>query len=254
MKWAACLAFTVAVGFVSAKSTPQIIRSQMRANNPTVMDVVYKVTSDKPTVDVRALAFEDGERSFWKVVRPETFVKDADGNETAQNIGDGIAANVEHTLSWKVSSDWKTDLAKVKFEILTREDGVLPLDLITIPSVNGNPEITCSYNAQTDDDVLNAMYWYYADGADDLVLDDGYLKTAGGEDLVNRATLGNKPACVRYIAEKMGYVALTGALLDFARTATRKTLNFNSQSQQIAQKPSGELYMGNKAYLSLIHI
>lgn len=189
-------------------------------DDPTILDVVYKVTSDKATVDVRVLAFEDGERSFWKVVRPETFVKDADGNETAQNVGDGIAANAEHTLSWKVSSDWKTDLAKVKFEILTREDGVLPLDLITIPSVNGDPEITCSYNAQTDADVMNAMYWYYADGADDLALDNGYLKTASGEELVNRANLGNKPACVRYVAEKMGYLALTGTLLDFARTAT----------------------------------
>ncbi len=131
-----------------AATLPVIIRSQIRANDPTILDVDYIVCSGQPTVDVRALAFEDGERSFWKVVRPETFVKDTDGNETAPNIGDGIAANVEHTLSWKVSSDWKTDLAKVKFEILTREDGVLPLDLITIPAVNGrSPEVTCSYNA-----------------------------------------------------------------------------------------------------------
>ena len=76
-----------------AANTLVIVSSQIRANDPTILDVVYKVTSDKPTVNVRALAFEDGERSFWKVVRPETFVKDADGNETAQSIGDGIAAN-----------------------------------------------------------------------------------------------------------------------------------------------------------------
>ncbi len=231
--------------------SPEVVSARMRENDPTVMDVVYTVWSDKPTVDVRALAFEDGERSFWKVVRPETFVKDADGHETAQNVGDGIAANVEHTLSWKVSSDWKTDLAKVKFEILTREDGVLPLDLITIPSVNGNPEITCSYNAQTDADVLNAMYWYYADGADDLVLDDGYLKTPGGEELVNRATLGNKFVCVQYLVEKMGWTGMSGPLLDFARTATRKTLNFNSSVQNALVKQhdvSGELYAGDRAY------
>ena len=104
----------LAAAGVWAANTPVIVSSKVRASDPTVLDVVYKVTSDKATVNVRALAFEDGERSFWKVVRPETFI---DG--TAANIGDNIAANVEHSLAWKVSSDWDTDLAKVKFEILT---------------------------------------------------------------------------------------------------------------------------------------
>ena len=66
------------------KAVPIIVSSQIRANDSTILDVVYKVVSANPTVNVRALAFEDGERSFWKVVRPETFVKDVDGNETAR--------------------------------------------------------------------------------------------------------------------------------------------------------------------------
>ena len=123
MKKAIMAIAALAAGMATAATTPAIISSQVRANDPTVLDVVYRVTSDKSTVNVRALAFEDGERSFWKVVRPETFI---DG--TAANIGDNIAANVNHTLSWKVSSDWATDLAKVKFEILTSDMGQLPLD------------------------------------------------------------------------------------------------------------------------------
>ena len=118
--------FKTGVAFASLKvetftSFVEIESAQMRASDPTVMDVQYRVYSSSDTVNVRALAFEDGERSFWKVVRATTFVKDPDGNETACNIGDGITANVPHKLAWKVSADWKTDLAKVKFEVLCSE-------------------------------------------------------------------------------------------------------------------------------------
>ena len=76
------------------KTTPLIISSQMRKTDLTIMDVMYIVLSPHETVNVRALAFENGERSFQYVVRPETFVKDTNGVETACNVGDGIAANV----------------------------------------------------------------------------------------------------------------------------------------------------------------
>ena len=71
MKKTTWLVLVVAMAAASAlaSSTPMIVSSQVRANDPTVLDVVYRVTSDKPTVNVRALAFEDGERSFFKVVR-----------------------------------------------------------------------------------------------------------------------------------------------------------------------------------------
>jgi len=189
---------------VLAANTPQIISSQVRANDPTVLDVVYKVVSDKSTVNVRALAFEDGERSFWKVVRPETFVNDPDGNPTAQNIGDNIAANVEHKLAWKVSADWATDLAKVKFEILTSDMGQLPLDWVKIPGVNGVPDIEVTYNSQTDANLLNALYWYYASGMTDLTIENGYLKNTNDVTLVSRTSLSDQFAAIEYIADKMG--------------------------------------------------
>ena len=90
------------------KTTPIVLSSKMRENAPTIMDVTYIVHSTADTVNVRALAFEDGERSFWKVVRPETFENDPEGNPTVQNIGDNIEVSVPHKLSWKVSSDWAT--------------------------------------------------------------------------------------------------------------------------------------------------
>jgi len=195
MKWAAMLALALAAGGTLAATTPTIISSQVRANDPTVLDVVYKVVSDQPTVKVRALAFEDGTRSFFNVVRPETFVNDSQGNPTAQNIGDAIAPNVEHRLAWKVSSDWKTDLAKCTFEILVSDQGQLPMDLITIPATAKNGSFVVSYGSQKSADVFNAMLWYYAAKEKDLALDNGYLTAVNhafqpdGMPLVSRTAL-----------------------------------------------------------------
>lgn len=243
-KVGAVAAVFVAVNSLAA-STPVIVSSQVRANDPTVLDVVYRVTSDQPTVKVRALAFENGERSFWKVVRPETFV---DG--TAANIGDKIAANVEHKLSWKVSSDWATDLAKCKFEVLVSDQGTLPLDLITIPGVKGMQDVTVSYNAQTSANIFNALLWYYADKQADLRIEDGYLY-CGTDLLSNRTAPANMLLAANYIFGKMGLVAgLQGEILTYARNATRKTLNFNTATQHayLTNNLSGNVYVGEKAY------
>lgn len=237
-----------------AANTPVIVSSQTRANDSTILDVVYKVVSDKPTVNVRALAFEDGERSFWKVVRPETFVKDADGNETAQNIGDGIAANVEHKLAWKVSADWKTDLAKVKFEVLTSEMAQLPLKTVTIPAAGKSPEVKVYGNSQTAANCFNALLWHYADSAPDLQIDDGYLYWNRGNGartlLSNRTAVGEVSTAVTYIYLKMGLEPLSGALQAFVHDALRKDVWFNSSGQWAVKttKRPASLYIGEKAY------
>ena len=246
MKKAIMAIAAMAAGMATAATTPTIISSQVRANDPTVLDVVYRVTSDKPTVNVRALAFEDGERSFWKVVRPETFI---DG--TAANIGDNIAANVEHTLSWKVSSDWATDLAKVKFEVLTSEQGQLPLDWVKIPGVNGVPDIEVSYNSQTDANVLNALYWYYASGATDLTIEDGYLKDTKGRTLVARTAVSDQVAAIEYVADKMDLEMFGYSMLyHYAVDAMRKffSCSWHVLCMKGMTNVAGSRYIGEKAY------
>ena len=238
------------------ETSPVILSSVIRANDPTILDVTYMVTSDKPTVNVRALAFENGERNFFNVVRATAFVKDADGNETAQNIGDGIAANVEHKLAWKVSQDWKTDLAKAKFEILTSEMGTLPMEWINIPATEKNGAFTVSYGTQNNTDVFNAMLWYYASGAEDLALDNGYLTAtnhvtlADGAPLVSRTEIPYALNVIEYIYDKMGYGILNGAIQEYARRATRKELipgGVTIYAYKRKDAPS-QIYLGEKKY------
>ena len=206
----------------------EIVSARMRESDPTVMDVVYRVASTNATVNVRALAFENGERGFATVIRPETFIEGTDAN-----LGDGIAANVEHTLSWRVSSDWETDLAKVTFEVLAMESGatLLPMHFVTIPAAEGHPKIIVSvndlsagaYEITRDTTAFNGFYmrwpwylnydqygnisinygriighgplfsallWLYASNDPGIRLDDGVL-WAGQTELVRHAAFAN---------------------------------------------------------------
>ena len=193
------------------------------------MDVVYKVVSSKPTVKIRPLAFEDGERSFAKVVRPETFV---DG--TAPADWDAVEANVEHTLSWKVSSDWATRLAKVKFEILVCEDDLLPLELRTIPASDQYGKMKISWNAITEAQVFDALLWLYADKDPGLTLAGGVLRN--GSTLLASGSGSSNPNAIRYIYSKMGYQLLTGAPLSYANSETRLGLAPNQYAYKIVEE------------------
>ena len=205
--------------YLYALTEVNVLSAKIRETDPTILDVVYKVNSMFETVNVRALAFEDGERSFAKVVRPETFVEG-----TGANLGDGVAANVEHTVSWRVSADWAVDLAKVSFEILVSDEGQLPVELVTIPAAGTNAEMTINTKQPTQNGVFNALLWHYADHAEELTVVDGELKQ-GATLLAKNDCLANTTAPIAYVYGKMGYDLLTGDALDYARMATRWPLS-----------------------------
>ncbi len=195
-----------------------ILKAAMRPSDPTIMDVVYKVTSPKKTVKVRALAYENGNRSFKNAVPVLTF---ADG--TGVNVGDNIAANVEHTLSWQVAADWATDLTKVRFEVMVMDEGLLPLHFVTIPKTAKHAAIQYSDTVLTSTPILNALFWLYACQDDDLTLVDGHLSN-GDFELVNGTTIQNGARTVGWIYQKMGYSTLSGKNLEYVNSAARINL------------------------------
>ena len=211
----------------------KVISNAMRPSDPTIMDIKYKVTSTKDKVNVRILAFEDGNRSFAKVLRPETFV---DGTEA--NVGDGVAANEEHTISWQVSKDWNVDLAKVSIEVYVREDNLLPLQLTTIPAMGERAAVAFSRNVPDRDKVMNALYWLYADKATDLTLANGVLK-CGNTQLVNGSTLSDANA-VSYIYSKMGYGTLSGDTLKYVNELMRTNLNPSGLTQYAVKEDAAQ--------------
>lgn len=229
---------------------PIVVSSKVRENDPTILDVEYIVIANQEFIDVRALAFEDGERSFLKVVRPETFIEGTD-----KCIGDGITANKAHKLSWRISADWKVDLAKCMFEILVSYQSKLPLDLIRIPATRNSPEMTVVYNSPTQEDVFNALLWYYADRDPTLRNDKGYLYSTRmsktGDLLFKRADPIHLGFAAQFVYNKMGYDALSGELLSFVRNATRKPLWFNTSIQnayKIINEMDATIPVGAKGY------
>lgn len=195
-----------------------IVSAQMRPTDSTILDVVYRVKSKDSKVHVRVLAFEDGIRSFANVIRPETFVDD-----TAANVGDNITANEDHTISWRVSADWKTDLSKMKFEVLAMRNNYLPLELITIPAIEGHAAMTITWNSFSPAQIINALYWIYADKDINVSVSSGNLKQ-GTTVLMKGETLVDSAAALSYIYFKMGYSVLNGDKLTYARQATRLPL------------------------------
>ena len=186
-----------------AKPKVEILSTQMRTTDPTVMDVSYKVTSANDKVNVRALAFENGVRSFANVVRPSTFLE-------GSVVGDSVSANTVNSFAWKVSADWKVDLAQVAVEVLAKEvdEGLVPLDLVTIPAHGSYGAVTCSTNVVSDAEYRDALYWLYADGDADLTLKDGWLRDAQGRILVKGDVLQGDGYVGEFIRGKMGCDAM----------------------------------------------
>jgi hypothetical protein len=218
------------MGYIDDALEVEIVSSAVRENDPAVMDVVYKVYSDKARVKVRALAFQDGQRNLAKAVPVKTLIEGTDAN-----IGDSIAANVEHKLSWKVSADWATDLAKVKFEVLAVEDDLLPLELQTIPATANHAAMKISWNRLTDNKVFDALLWLYADGDTGLTLTNGQLKN-GGTILASGTGVYNGQSAVTYIFGKMGYGVLSGSDLTYARRVTQLDLPVGGIQQFAVKK------------------
>lgn len=201
----------------------EILSARMRPSDPTILDIVYKVTSPKETVKVRALAYEDGKRSFATAVPALTF---ADGTEA--NVGDAVAANEEKTLSWQVAADWATDLSKVRFEVMVAEDELLPLHFVAIPATASHAAITYSDTEVTSGAVLNALLWLYAGLDDALTLTSGRLTNADGLLLADGATVKNEAQTLAWLFGRMGYGVLSGDDLAYVNAVSR-----------ISLKPSG---------------
>ena len=229
----------------AANTAPTVvIQSAAMRGASGLMDVVFRVNDpDDATVKTRALAFIDGQRSFAKLVKPTTF---AEG--TGSKIGDAIATNTNHTLTWNVASDWNIDLGQIKFEILAMDSrGLLPLDWVTIPAANGQPELTISKNAPSDQEVLDALFWQYASGDPGLTLENGVLRGSTASGVFDGIHFVDGSVAMTYAApwaiKSMGLSPSTRSDTTYAVTA--RAINHNTSRWHATNKP----YTGMKLAL-----
>lgn len=239
-------------GIKNDKPYPVVLSAQMRASDPTVMDVQYRVYSMADKVNVRALAFEDGERSFANAVRPSTFLE-------GSVIGDNVPANTVNSFAWKVSADWKVDLAQVAVEVLAKEvdEGLVPLDLVTIPAHGNYGAVSCSTNLVSDAQYRDALYWLYANGDVDLTLKDGWLRDAQGRILVKGDALQNDGYAAEFVYSRMGYDAMGAnckwphAVVGTLERVRRVSMPYANNHRYAVKgwTPSAAQTMGNGLYM-----
>ena len=105
-------------------------------------------------------------------------------------------------------------------------------------------------NTQNDANIMNAMFWYYADAQDDLTIEDGYLKTTDGLALVNRDKVGGAFNCISYIGNKMGLERFGGILFHYGWNARRKNIAnpWYSLCPKGLMTTNVSVYVGEKAY------
>lgn len=198
-------------------SRVEIIDAAMRVDDPSIMDVRFRVISRRAKVKVRALAFKDGIRSLDNLLRPESFVE---GTENA--LGDDVLSNMEHMISWRVADDWNVELAKLSFEVLVGGEDLLPLELVAIPPTTDHPDaVLVARNVPFYDTMFDALLWLYASKEDGLVLQSGSLKK-GGVTLATGTSASSNAR--RYLYEKMGFTVLTEPELSYVNRRLRTAM------------------------------
>jgi len=150
-----------------------VIHSAAVRPETTLVDITFCVNDpDDDTVKVRALAFIDGDRSFAKAIRLQTLVE---GTELL--LGDKVAANVNHKLTWDAGADCEVNVRRLRVEVMALDErGLLSFEWVTIPATEESEEVTISRDEPDKGELLDALFWMYADNDPWLELKSGVLK------------------------------------------------------------------------------
>jgi hypothetical protein len=230
--WEALLSSSQVIGTVIEVMSFADVTVVAEMTTPKTMKVTYTIHSEKcDKAKVYALAFENGVRSFAKVVPVKTAA--IDSPEAVPN-GNEVTTNEPHTFIWNVPSDWDADLSKVMVEILVQEGELLPMELITIPANGNRSEMTISRNALRQSEIFNALLWCYASGDAALANTNGVVKV-NGTQIANGTSLASTgtqaTALLNYLYGKIGYKVLAGSDLTYAKDMMRLNLSSSGLTQ-----------------------
>jgi hypothetical protein len=256
-EWKAILSSSQAMGTAVEVISSADVSVEAEMTTPKTMKVTYTIHSEKQNkAKVYALAFENGERSFAKVVPVKTATTDSP--EAVPN-GREVTTNEPHTFIWNVPADWDTDLSKVMVEILVQEGKLLPMESVTIPANDNHAEMTISTNVLRKEELFNALLWCYASGDTALTNTNGVVKVNGTQiakddkvpteshwtssydpslgmwDSYDSSWETKATALLNYLYGKMGYKVLSGSDLTYAQKMTRLPLS-SSGLKQVAIK------------------
>jgi hypothetical protein len=153
-----------------------------------ILDIDFEIIdTDDATATAGLIAAVDGEfEDLSKLIIPTSW---AEGTES--KIGQPIATNEIHRVSWYVKGDWNELFGDLKIGVLcgdARRTKPVDLHFLELPFEEGS--LTISRYPIFDQDVSKYMLFELATGSSNLSLSDGKIKDAEGEILAESGTLG----------------------------------------------------------------
>ena len=188
------------------------IRGISQRTGTNILDLDFEILdSDDTTATVGILAYAEGTR-----IVPQAWT---DG--TQSKIGNPIATNQVHRVSWDVKQDWSTNTGIIKFEILCQDARrTKPVDLhfLTLPLSDGN--LTISRSPLTDSDYQNFFKYQVGIGSNEVAWNAVANEWTDGNSTTymnssNQVTVDGRT----YLMSKLGYRYATSTELIKAREA-----------------------------------
>ena len=153
-----------------------------------ILDIDFEIIdTDDATATAGLIVAVDGEfEDLSKLIIPTSW---AEGTES--KIGQPIATNEIHRVSWYVKGDWNELFGDLKIGVLcgdARRTKPVDLHFLELPFEEGS--LTISRYPILDQDVSKYLLFELATGSSNLSLSDGKIKDAEGEILAKTGTLG----------------------------------------------------------------
>jgi hypothetical protein len=191
-----------------------------RPNSPLI-DIDYEVTdADNATVHTGLLVFREGVVSLANCIRDLTLVE---GTET--KVGEGVASNTLHRVTWNAGADWATALGDFQVAALARDSrqNLLDIHYLDLPADRGVGPLRISRCPLIESDYMQVWWWLLATHDTGIRLEPaGKIFGVGGSyDNVllcdGSATPATKPEGRSYIFAKMGVREATTAEVTWAK-------------------------------------
>ena len=196
---------------VSNPPLPYVLSAKQRPNT-TLVDIDFRVDDgDDAEVSTALLAFINNGNDLETLRKPNTFVEN-----TATNIGLHTIANAAHRVTWD-ASELATNFTSLQFEILAKDNrGLLPLNLITIPTNGNQHPLTMNRSAISDDDLLSVWYWLIGTNHPAITLTTGIVRRiSDGQTLASGTSTSSEGR--QFLYSVLGLRSPTGPEIDRAK-------------------------------------
>ena len=211
-----------------------VVRSVAQRAGTNILDIDFEIIdSDDATATAGIIASVDGNfDDLTKLIVPSSL---AEGTEN--KIGQPVATNQTHRVSWYVKGDWSELTGNLKIGLLARDarrNKPVDLHFLELPFSGG--ELTISRSPLKDSDISNFLLFELGRGSTSLSIQYGKIKDANGNTLAEQSgnSIISTQAGRDYFMDALGYRwATIGEVALAKEAATPGTINQFASSNQI---------------------